>query len=106
MLSATFEAQARAIPYPAAPTSRWQGEARAAALVTYREAHKALDAAFAAALAEEYLSDIAESRRAPIAAQTFSLAWEAGHSAGYSDVENHYIEFADFAVAVYGFATS
>lgn len=72
----------------------------------YSDAQAEVTQSFAAHLADEYLSDIPEDIRAAVGTLTFNLAWEHGHSSGCSDVENYYIDFADFALKVYTTATS
>lgn len=102
MISAQFTAQAEEVPYPYNVPREQRDAARAA----YDVAKRAVTTEFAAALAETYLSDIAESRRAVIAEHAFRLAWEHGHASGYGDVESYYQDFANFAQEVYSVATS
>jgi len=60
----------------------------------YRAAIKNITAQFKAALAVEYhLSGYNPA----ISDTVWELAWEDGHSHGYSEVEIHYADFAAFA---------
>lgn len=102
MIAQEFTDRARAIPYPDS-TDR---DERVRLRREYDAAHAELNGEFAAALADEYLSEISETRRAAIGERTFALAWEHGHSSGYSEIENYYMDFAGFAIAVYSAATS
>ena len=72
----------------------------------YDAAHAELNREFAAELADEYLGEISETRRPAIAERVFRLAWDDGHSSGYYEVENRYMDLADLALAVYSAATS
>lgn len=49
-------------------------------------------------LGQEYASALPEKVRAIL----FARAWELGHHNGYSEVEHHYEELADFTLSVYG----
>jgi hypothetical protein len=101
-ISSAATARAAAIPYPSTFTEEERVEARRVYTVQRAE----LQREFAAELADEYLSGIPRGRRASIAESVFRMAWEEGHSSGYGEVENRYIDFADFALQVYRAATS
>lgn len=105
MIADGFTAQSEAIPYPNRADYAERAEHTEAHGV-YSAAHAELNRAFGVALADEYLSEISESRREAIGQRTFELAWEHGHSSGFSGVENYYMDFAGFALAVYSAATS
>jgi hypothetical protein len=47
---------------------------------------------FAEGLAKEY-----GMGHEAVDAKVYSMAWEAGHSGGLSEVENHYMDYADLA---------
>jgi len=49
-------------------------------------------AEFAAALSEQY-----GTGHEAVDAKVYSQAWEDGHSGGLSEVENHYMEYAELA---------
>lgn len=102
MIAAAISDRAQAIDYPHTDDR----EERVRLRREYDAAHAELNREFAAQLAEEYLGEISETRRGPIAERTFQLAWEDGHSSGYYEVENRYMDLAAFALAVYSAATS
>lgn len=49
-------------------------------------------------MAEKYLPDVAVN----ITDAAYERAWEAGHSAGYEEVENWYIDYAGLVKEVLG----
>lgn len=56
----------------------------------------------AAALREEYLSDLPASLRTiEVAGVVFRKAWEDGHASGLHEVEQHYAELAEIARLAY-----
>lgn len=52
----------------------------------------AVEKTFKEALAAEYLPAETPTE---VADKVFALAWEHGHSSGYSEVESYYIDFAE-----------
>jgi hypothetical protein len=76
--------------YPRDITNR---DERLAAHRAYNEAVGKIVGEFKAYLADTYASSL------PTAVQDriWSKAWEDGHASGYSEIENHYIDNADFA---------
>jgi hypothetical protein len=101
----SIQARIAELVYPAAETHPDPAERRAA----WRErqtAVSAIEAEFASALADEHLHEISEGRRQAVGALVYRQAWEAGHSAGYGEIENLYGEFAETALAIYDLATS
>lgn len=58
----------------------------------YNEKIHEIDSAFEAELAEIYCTLPAQAAKA-----IFAKAWEDGHSSGYSEIENKYIDLCDFA---------
>lgn len=105
MIADDFIAQADAIPYPNRADYAERAE-HTEAYGVYGAAHAEINRAFGVALADEYLSEISETRRPAVAERVFRLAWEDGHSSGYYEVENRYMDLADLALAVYSAATS
>lgn len=105
MIAPDFAARLEALTYPDRRNYK-DLNAHLEPMRVYWAEEKAIEEGFAAALAEEYLGEISESRRVAIAERTYKLAYEHGHSSGYSEIENYYIDFADFALAVYSAATS
>ena len=51
---------------------------------------------FAAWLANKYASDLP----ATVQDRIWSKAWQKGNSAGYAEVENEYLDFAEFAQGI------
>lgn len=62
------------------------------ALKQHAQLHNSVLSAFAAALAEEY-----GTGNPVVDDKVYSLAWEDGHSSGVSEVENHYLDYAELA---------
>lgn len=107
MIYQAFEADLKAIAHSRPPRSAFaESQEYVQAIREHHSAVAEVRAQFAPALATEYLSEIAESRLQSVADATFALAWEHGHAEGLSAVENHYIDFANFASTVYAAATS
>ena len=79
------------------PTGIKDKEERLAAHRAYREEVSKIESEFTAWLANEY----APGLPAEVQARIWSKSWEEGHAYGYSEVENHYIDNADFAEFVY-----
>jgi len=106
MLSTDFTARANAIVYPTVEDYPDRADL-AAAMFFYREAHRAMNQEFADALAHEYLGEtVGPARLEAVAAPVFHAAWDHGHSSGYNEVENYYIDFAEIATVAYAAATS
>lgn len=99
---AEFDARADAIEYPTADAYRGRQEARDRARVAYRAAHADLNRDFGVALAERYIAPAVDpAHLEAVAGPVYRAAWEQGHSAGYSEVENYYIDFAELATNAY-----
>lgn len=105
MIAEAFTAEAEAIVFPSRSDFAEAADFTAA-YQSYGEAQAELNDRFALALAAEYLSEIAEAHVEAVAGATFGLAWEHGHSSGYSEIENYYTDFAGFATTVYAAAAS
>lgn len=83
MIYQDYNDRYRALAYP--------GRTDLDALRAYNEEQATITAEFSAALREEYLHENASDTTAE---SVWNLAWSHGHSAGYSEVENSYIDFA------------
>lgn len=81
MNSAEAVAAARKVPYD--PKNK----------KAYHEAIGKIETSFRYWLGREYAFDMNGEQQQVI----WSQAWADGHASGYGDVENHYIELADFA---------
>lgn len=79
-----------ALTYPRGISDR---DERVAAHAAYRAATSMITAEFRAWLANQYASSLPVSVQSKI----WEKSWEDGHSAGYSEVESHYMDNADFA---------
>lgn len=88
----TYEVQAHAVPYDRINRGR-----------VYREQLREIEKNFKQALRQEYLVSMPDS----VADKVWEMAWDAGHSAGYYEVESHYQDFAELANVAYaeGFNT-
>jgi hypothetical protein len=82
MIANNFYNKTRVIRYD--PSNRKQ----------YREAMRAIEKEFEQALADTYLPN----QNLEIQAKVWEMAWVEGHSSGYSDVENYYVQFADLVL--------
>lgn len=80
---------AKAIPYPLGMPK----EDRPAADREYRKAVSEVEAKFKDWLAREYAPWLAKETQDMI----WRKAWADGHAHGYWEVENHYMDLADFA---------
>lgn len=74
-------------------TAGWSREDHARA----RETAAQERAAHARRCATDYLPGIPDS----LTGDVYDLAWEHGHASGFSDVENHYQDFAGLTLAAY-----
>lgn len=92
MNAAEAEAAIKALEYP---TGGDKAE-RAERMNEYRQARTEIELQFKQWLADEYAYE--ESPK--IQDRVWGKAWEHGHSSGYFDVENYYIDYAEFAQAV------
>lgn len=79
-----------ALTYPSAIKDR---DERVAAHAEYRAATNRITAEFREWLADEYAS----AMPANVQMKVWEKAWEDGHSYGYREVENHYMDLAEFA---------
>ena len=86
-----------ALTYPSGITDR---DERVAAHRAYNEAVGNITGEFKAYLADTYASGLP----ATVQDRIFGKSWEDGHSSGYSEIENHYIDNADFAEFVFNAA--
>jgi len=102
-----FNARADAIVYPSADAYRGRQEARNQAMGIYRAANAEVTRDFGAALAQRYIAPTVDSAHLEaVATPVFRAAWDQGHSAGYSEVENYYIDYAEIATNAYTVARS
>jgi hypothetical protein len=88
------DAAIKALTYPSGITDR---DERVAADRAYNEEVSKIGGQFRDWLANTYASSLP----ATVQARIWSKSWGEGHSSGFGDVENYYIDNADFAQFVF-----
>lgn len=102
MLSTDFAARDEAIVRPRIEDFPGDRPAFGQAIAAYIAGIAELRQEFADALAHEHLGEIvAPAHLETVAAPVFRVAYENGHSNGYSEIENEYIELAELAATAY-----
>lgn len=96
LTTAELDAATYALAYPVRATVGADGDKRTLVELRndYRSDTRALEARWAAYLADEYDNHFP----AELHAKIYALAWDEGHSNGYSAVEDKYSEYVAFAV--------
>ena len=107
MLSTDFAARDEAIVRPRIEDFPGDRPAFSQAYAAYNAGLAELRQEFADALAHEHLGEtVAPGHLETVAAPVFRVAYENGHSSGYSEIENQYIDLAELAATAYSVALS